>query len=211
VQKQSFLFLLILLGVALIGAYQAFVPAQGGIPQATIRFLAISSFFLLSVSLMIGPLAVLWPQKFTALIEPRRAIGIAAFAFGALHILLVLMLYFNWDLFAPFAFFQNQLAGPATVIMLLLTLTACDFALNKLGMGTWKTIQRLAYIAFALLFAHFVSLANGLLAGNAPTNLSEFVLALLGIAVIILQIAGFVTFRKRQSANKAASAPQKNE
>ncbi len=213
-QKSSFLFLLIIAGVALIGAYQALVPVQAGVPQAIIRFLALSAFFLLCVSLLIGPLAVLWPQKFVSLIEPRRAVGIAAFVFGTLHVFLAISIYFDWDIGAILTFMPLVIAIPAFFIMLALTLTACDFAVKKLGMANWKTIQRFAYLAFILLFAHFLLQATGLYSkdGKPVTlNIAELALVLLGIATIILQIVGFVTFRKRQAASKAAVASTATE
>lgn len=207
-QKSSFLFLLILTAVSLLGAYHALVPEPSA-ATAIIRFLALAAFFLLCVSLLIGPLVVFWPQKFVQLIEPRRAVGIAAFVFCSLHVFLAASLYFSWDIGAMVAFLPLVIAIPAYIIMLALALTACDFAVNTLGMAKWKTIQRFAYLAFVLLFVHFLLQSTGLYAKNgkpATLNFAELALLALGIATVAFQIAGFVTFRKRQAASKAAAA-----
>ncbi|MEM2138136.1 MAG: ferric reductase-like transmembrane domain-containing protein [Candidatus Anstonellaceae archaeon] len=207
-QKQSFLFLLILVGMALLAVYQAFVPAPGGAPQVAIRFLGLVGFFLLCVSLIIGPLAVLWPQKFAQLIEPRRAVGVSAFIFSALHFSLVLSLYFKFDFGSILSLLPLAIALPPYIIMLAMALTSNDWATNKLGMAKWKMLHRLVYVTFALTFAHFVLSANSLFpkeGSQAPINLAEVALLLLGGVVIVLQIAGFLTFRKRQSASKAAA------
>ncbi len=208
-QKPSFLFLLIAIGIALLAAYQPFIPALMPV-SLIIRFLGMASFFLLCISLMIGPLAVLKPQTFAPLIESRRAVGITSFVFLFLHYMLVLALYFNFDFNALLAQFPLALAMPALWIMLIITLVSSDWATNKLGMGKWKTIQRFAYVAFLLGFAHFLLVSNGLYSrdGNAITvNFAEIALVALGTITVILQIVGFLTFRKRQAASRAATQP----
>ena len=201
--KTSFLFLLLLLGVALLGTYHALSGDSATV--LAVRFLALCAFFLLCVSLMIGPLAVFWPHQFAPLIEPRRAVGLAAFLFGALHVLLALSLYFGWDVGAAVSFLPNLIAAPAAVILLAGALTSCDFAVNRLGMAKWKSIQRFVYAAFVLLLAHFLLESNGLFAkgGKAvPLNLAEAALVLLAAATIILQIAGFYTRISRKAEAK---------
>lgn len=203
-QKQSFLFLFLFMGVALLAAYQAFVPAPIGVMQTAIRFLGLSSFFLLCVSLLIGPLAVLKPQAFAPLIEPRRAVGIAAFVFLLLHFILVAALYFNFDFTAIFSQLPLALAMPAFWAFFVITLVSSDWATNKLGMGKWKTIQRFVYPAFILSFVHFLLVSNGLYSrdGAAITpNFAEIALVALGAITVILQIIGFFTYRKRQAAS----------
>ncbi|MCX8195198.1 MAG: ferric reductase-like transmembrane domain-containing protein [Candidatus Micrarchaeota archaeon] len=199
-QKSSALFLVVLAGVALLGAYQAFVQAPSP-ASAVIRFLGLSSFFLLCISLLIGPLAVFKPQ-FSSLIEPRRAVGLAAFVFLFFHYLLVAAVYFKFDFSKIIGMFDLAIAIPAFIIILAAALTSSDWAYAKLGAGRWKAIQRLVYVAFALSFAHFLLKANGLFQADgrpfAP-NLAEALLVLLGAITIAAQIAGFFAFRSRQA------------
>lgn len=200
-QKPSFLFLLLAIGIALLGAYQATTDASA--QTAIIRFLALSAFFLLSVSLMIGPLAVLRPHAFAPLIEPRRSIGLAAFAFAALHAILVMALYFGWDFAGAFSYQPNLVALPAILMLSALALTSCDYAVQKLGMGKWKTLQYFAYPAFVLTLAHFILKSNGLAAKQgvaAGSNLAEASLILLAGATLALQFAGFYVRCRRKAA-----------
>lgn len=197
-QKNSFMFLIILLGVALIGAYHAF--SEAGTAQAVIRFMADSAFFLFSFSLILGPLAVIDP-KYAALIEPRRAVGLAAFFFAALHIILVVGIYFSWQPLAPLAYLPNVVAVPAAFVLLVTALTASDYATQKLGMANWKTVQRLVYVGFAFVLAHFLLVTGGKLQFS-PLQLA---LLLLAIAAIALQFYGFYLWRKRAAKNVAAA------
>jgi len=211
-QKTSFLFLLLLLGISLIGAYQALTGAPA--TAATARFLALSAFFLLCVSLMIGPLAVFQPEKFASLIEPRRAVGLAAFFFAALHIVVVISLYFGWDFASVLSFPQLVIAVPAAAILALLALTSCDYAVEKMGMAKWKTLQYLVYPSFILLFIHFMLKSNGLFAKQGAAlslNFSEAALLLFALATIALQVAGFYVRVKRKNAAVFSSEKGKEE
>ena len=188
------------MGVAFLGAYHALsdLPAQ----TAFIRFLALSAFFLLSVSLMIGPLAV-FKSSFAPLIEPRRAVGIAAFVFAALHFLLVASLYFGFDFGQMVSMFPLAIAMLALVVLLILALTATDLAVAKMGFAKWKTLQRFVYSAYILIFAHFILKANGLFSRDGKPvalNAAEVALVLLGVAAVALQVAAFFEFRKRKAA-----------
>ncbi len=211
-QKTSFLFLLVVLGVSLLAAYQAFTDVPSS--QGTIRFLALSAFFLLCVTLAIGPLAVLAPQQFAPLIEPRRSIGLAAFIFALLHAILVVALYFSWDFATAFSFQSNLIAIPAFAILVALALTSCDFAVQKMGMVKWKLLQYFAYPAFVLIAIHFALKANGLVAkqGLAQNlNLAEVSLAILAVITVILQLAGFYLRKKRAQSQAASVSERKQE
>jgi len=185
-QKSSFLFLLILIGSALLAAYQTTLTDSPN--QAMVRAMGLIGFFILCVSLMIGPLVVLNASFFAPLLEPRRAVGIAAFVFAAMHVLLMLGPYFNYTPAALVAFLPLQLGAAMMVLLVALTITSCDWAQKKLGTPVWKTIQRTNYIVFVLSFWHFVLLANGLNADKL--NMSEAALILLGVITVILQLVG---------------------
>ncbi len=86
--KTDELFLAIIIVLAALAGYEALFPPPAS--TALIRFLALGGFFLVCAALSIGPLAVLSPKTFAAMMEPRRAVGIASFAFVLLHFLLVL-------------------------------------------------------------------------------------------------------------------------
>lgn len=207
-QKPSWLFLVLFCGVALIGAYQSLLQIDG--MTSFVRFFALAGYFLLCVSLMIGPLVVLWPKEYAQYVEPRRAVGLACFVFSIIHAILVLGPVWGWD-------FGLLLSGPgaiatipATLILLALALTSSDYAIRVMGPVLWKNVQRFNYLAFVFSTVHFILLANGLFVqagGKTSVNAAEVALLALGIATVGLQVAGFVAWRKRAAAAKAAQKP----
>lgn len=203
-QKSSWLFLIILVAVALIGAYQSLFPIPAS--ASFIRFFALTAYLLLCVSLMIGPLTVLYPQTFAQTVEPRRAVGIACFVFAILHGVLVIWLRWDWEL-APLLAGPGSIATiPATLILLALTLTSSDYAVKNMGPALWKNVQRFNYLAFIFSSVHFILLANGLLLqvnGKTFVNIAEAALLVLGVMTIGLQLAGFFSRRKRMAQMNA--------
>ena len=206
-KKTSLIFLVLIAGMTLIGAYSALFPVPAS--TAFIRFLGLSAFLLLCVSLMIGPLSVIWPKAFAELIEPRRAVGIACFVFVLFHLLLVALLRFGFDIGAMIGALNLWISAPAAILLLIIAITSSDFAIKKMGPLLWKNVQRLNYLAFILSFAHFILDSNGLFTivrGKTFVNLAEAGLVVLGGIAILLQIAGFAirrtNFRKNLSESE---------
>ncbi|MDO8647479.1 MAG: ferric reductase-like transmembrane domain-containing protein [Candidatus Diapherotrites archaeon] len=202
------LYIFLALATVLLAAYQSLFPIPA--LTSTIRFLALEGFFLLCVSLIVGPLAVLNPEKFCALIKPRKAIGIASFAVVLAHFFLAFA-NFKAD---PAVFFSSpslSIAFFAFLILVLIALTSTQWALEKLGFFKWKTIQRLAYFVFALSLAHFLLSSNGLFVvfgSKVFVNAAEIsMLALAGIT-IALQVLGFLKTRSLKA--KRAETPEAN-
>lgn len=200
-KKTSWLLLITIFALALLAAYNGTLEQNGA--RTAIRFLALGGFFLLCLSLIMGPLAVLWPKMFIELIESRRAVGIGAFIFLSLHFILAFSLYFGWNFGFVTSDFALVLATPGMLILFALTITSCDWAIQKLGMKNWKRVQYFIYLLFAISFAHFLLKASGPAFLPAPFpawNLAEATMVLLGIMAIILQIAGFLERQKRASS-----------
>jgi sulfoxide reductase heme-binding subunit YedZ len=198
--RQSQLWLITLTGIAIISYYNSLIEVPSPMITMT-RTLALSGFYLLCISLIIGPLYVINPKEFSQLLEPRRAIGIAAFIFIALHYLIVITKYYDYDFNQIITDYKLAIAIPAMLILSIMTLTSNNLAVAKLGKH-WKTIQRLVYIAFILSLAHFVMKANGI-NPNSETGLNIAEIALLTIAAItiIMQIIGFMKKNKAQKDN----------
>ena len=195
--KQSFLFLIIIAATAAMGVYEAFQPLQAG--MAFTRFLGLEAFMLLCVSLIIGPLAIL-DQKYIPLIEPRRSIGLAAFSIMAGHVILAVIAEYDWDIGSLLTYAPTLVSIPAAILMLVLALTSSDYAIKLLGAKAWKWVQSANYLIFAFSFAHFLMSATGLFATRntaALANYSEVAMVALGIAVVIIQAWGFMAKRKR--------------
>lgn len=181
--------------VVLLAAYYALFP----LPLQTnlIRFFAMAGFYLLSVSLIIGPLAVLFPKSFCSLIKHRKRVGNIAFMFVVLHFALVLYYFYSLNITALFLDLNTIMILLALVLFFVLAITSADTAIRMLGFSRWKLIQRTAYIVFALSFFHFVFNANGLFVplagGRVFVNLAEIAMILVGILTIVFQLLGFVT------------------
>jgi len=193
-----------IVAIILLAAYQFLFPLP---PQTNlIRFFALAGFFMLCASLIIGPLAVLFPKKFCALIKHRKRVGIVAFVFIAAHFLLVL--YYTYALNTSFLFSDVRTIAAllATIIILVLAITSANRVLRKMGFPKWKMLQRGAYVAFALSFFHFLLDTNGLFisisGGRIFLNIAEVVMIILGVLTIVLQVMGFLSKRKAKTSAK---------
>jgi len=200
--KGSFLFLLILIMLAAIGTYQALFPLPTS--MAFDQFFALSAFLLICVSLMIGPLATIWPKSFAVLIEPRRAVGIAAFVFALVHVSItfIIMLGGKWGMLV--SSLSNELGVLAGILLFILAVTSSDYAIKTLGPGLWKNVQRFNYLIFILVFAHFILksiIVSATASGQTFINLADVFMLFMAAATVVLQVAGFIT-RRRMMARK---------
>ncbi len=211
--KKSAFFLAILALMVALGAYESLFA----LPAITIfiRYFALIGFGLLCITLMIGPLSLYRPEAFNQLIKPRRALGIAAFLFIALHFILYFGSQGSWDL--ELTIDSIPLGGlmmASMGILLVLAITSSDYAIKQLGFANWKNIQRASYLVFVLSFIHFVQKANGLFvqtpSGKTFLNIGEALMIVLGVMTIALQIAGYFE-RKRRIGNAAALAAKDAE
>lgn len=201
-QKGSLLFWIIMIGIVSIASYESFFSLSTS--TIFIRTLGLVAFFLLSMSLMIGPLATISPTIFGGWIEPRRAVGLSAFAFMVGHFFLVFVHQFGGDFSYVLANVNYAIAIPAMIIFALLSLTSSDAALRKLGFNNWKTIQRLTYVGFVFSLIHYYLSQNGVIvfltSGKAFFNLAEAGVWVLAVSAILLQVVGFFVKRAKKSA-----------
>jgi DMSO/TMAO reductase YedYZ heme-binding membrane subunit len=173
--------------------YQILFPLP---PQTLlIRFFALAGFFLLCITLMIGPLALFSQAKFGALIKSRKTTGILAFVFVALHFILVFVYSYELSI-EPMLYLPILIwAVPATILLLILTITSSNKIMCKMGFSKWKLLQRTTYIAFAFSFIHFILNTNGLFIklqnGTTFLNLFELIAIILGLITILMQLTGF--------------------
>lgn len=121
---------------------------------------------LYALQLIIASLAVTPLRRFVGLnlLKFRRAVGIMAFVYAALHLLTWVAL--------DMAFHMSQALGDivkrpyitlgmAAFLMLVpLVATSNDRALRKLGAARWRSLHRLAYPAALVAAVHFVWLVK---------------------------------------------------
>lgn len=180
--------------LALLLIYSFLFPLP---PQTIlIRFFALAGFFLLCVTLIIGPSFICFGKECAPLIKHRRRMGVLSFVFVAIHFLLVLIYSYNLSLLPIISNVWILVALPALIILFILAVTSVNKIIQVFGFYFWKWLQRLVYIAFILSFIHFVFDTNGLFiplsGGIVFVNLAEVILIVLGALTILLQLIGFV-------------------
>lgn len=157
---------------------------------------ALTSVIYLYFALLASPLVRFFPGlPFRAkYIQARRAIGVSAFFFGAVH--------------AYFAFFGElggfeglqflnstyliaiTLSTAALTILTLMALTSFDFMIDKLGYKRWKFLHRFVYLAGLFIIIH------ALMLGSTFTDLSTAIPVIFGIALVFLLLLESVRFYK---------------
>ena len=121
---------------------------------------------LLLASLIVGPLtAVLpWPPARGPLMYARRAVGVCALLFAALHVACYLASVGRRDwreLYTPGALWVIGLILGTLALagMAALGATSFDAAVKRMGGRSWKRLHRTVYLLLAVVFAH--ALATG--------------------------------------------------
>ena len=116
---------------------------------------------LLVLSLACTPVAALF--RFAAARRVRRPLGLYAFLYAALHLLVFVGLDYGFDLelvadeIGQRRFIQVGLA--AFIILLVLAATSTKGWMRRLGKN-WKRLHRLVYLAAALVIGHYVLTAK---------------------------------------------------
>jgi methionine sulfoxide reductase heme-binding subunit len=121
---------------------------------------------LMIVAMMIAPLiAVIGSRGWLRwLLARRRALGVAAFGYAALHLVLyVIDMGVLDDMLAEVGAPGIWTGWVAFALMIPLALTSNDASMRALRAG-WKRLQRLAYPAALLTLAHWVLIHNNAVA-----------------------------------------------
>jgi nitrite reductase/ring-hydroxylating ferredoxin subunit/DMSO/TMAO reductase YedYZ heme-binding membrane subunit len=132
-----------------------------------IRATGTLAFFLLHVTLCIGPLCRL-DQRFLPLLYNRRHLGVSVFLIGAVHGVFNLLQFHsmgNTNIFVSlftsntaynsFVGFPFQALGFfALVILFLMAATSHDFWLHHLTPRIWKSLHMMVYAAYSMLVMH---------------------------------------------------------
>ena len=121
---------------------------------------------LLVAALALTPLSVLLPRNGAIrwLVARRRAFGVAAFGYSALHAVFYALAMGDLDdMLAELGATGIWTGWAALLTMLPLAATSNDAAMRALRSG-WKRLQRLAYAAAVLTLVHWVTVHDGLTA-----------------------------------------------
>jgi sulfoxide reductase heme-binding subunit YedZ len=121
-----------------------------------------SARFLI-LALMLTPLSLLFPRSRPVrwLVRHRRAFGVAAFAYAALHVLFYVLAMGNVaDMLAELGALGIWTGWLAFLCFVPMALTSNDAAMRLLKRG-WKRVQRLAYPAAVLTLVHWIAVHDG--------------------------------------------------
>jgi len=166
---------------------------------------AYAALFLMTATLLLGPLNVLRKRANPVSFDLRRDFGIWAGIAALVHTVVGLNVHLRGKMWLYFvdashhlrkdAFGVGNYTGivAAFVFVLLLALSN-DISLRKVGIDRWKSLQRWAYAAVVLTAAHAIAYQQ-IETRSAPFRVVLYVL--LGI-VFGLQIMATVRYRKER-------------
>ena len=114
---------------------------------------------LLIISMMATPLMMLlkgrWGSRW--LVRNRRYLGVAAFAYAALHTMFYLMSEPLARVLAEATDLEIWTGWVAFAVFIPLASTSFDYAVRRMGTA-WKSLQRWVYAAAVLTLIHWASL-----------------------------------------------------
>lgn len=169
-------------------------------PPEMIKTSGLLSISLLSITLFVGPLCRIFPGL-DFLKGHRKFWGILAFVVALVHMGLVYIFRFNFDI-TPFfdansPQFTGILSGLAAVLILcVIVLTSTKDMIAQFGFKTWKTIQTMSYISLVLALTHFYLMesTNGVLVIRRSLGRIVFGFA---ITAIVARIAILLSPRRK--------------
>ena len=160
----------------------------------------IAGLLLLSLALVIGPLSKFRPDVFRPYKQYRKAFGIAGAALAIVHLVIFIDIYYHFDLLTAFSAANKSqwgfiLGAIATVVIAAVVSTSNKGAVKRLGYKTWKALQMLAYLAVAIVLAHFYLY-------EAKKGLGAIQLFALGFAAAVIIIRGIALLAGKPARKK---------
>lgn len=174
--KRWLWFLLALPAVAI--AVQGFTSTDMHILHNLLEPSGEASARLLIIALCATPLSMLapgwWGSRF--LIRNRRAIGVAAFLYGCLHLMIYVAVSGSFATILAQISWTYILPGwLAFLLMVPLAMTSTNAAMRRLGRN-WKRLHRLAYLAAGLTYLHWVAIYGGSILVNVTLNFAPILM-----------------------------------
>jgi sulfoxide reductase heme-binding subunit YedZ len=179
--------------------YLGFTDQLGADPQNTLeRTLGLWALRFLIAALAVTPLRRLGGPN---LVRYRRAIGLLAFYYAALHLSVYLVLDKGLDLATIWADIARRpyitIGMLAFAILVPLAATSNSATIRRLGARAWQRLHRLVYVATAAGALHFVMLVKAL---------SPEPLLYAGLVAVLLLFRLGLNLRKRVSARARGAA-----
>ena len=160
----------ILLSVVTVGVSVLFMrlfPHRDLVSRVSIGT-AYAALFLMTATLLLGPLNVLRNRANPVSFDLRRDFGIWAGIAALVHTAVGLNVHLRGKMWLYFVDtshhlrkdvfgFSNYTGTVATLVFVLLLPLSNDISLRELGAERWKSLQRWAYVAFVLTAAHAIA------------------------------------------------------
>jgi sulfoxide reductase heme-binding subunit YedZ len=155
-KRSTLIFLKTLTWIACLGpmgllVYEAVTNTLGPDPDSKLALTTgYNTLLLLIISLAITPVRRLSPQL-NWLIKFRRLLGLFAFFYGTVHILIYVALYSSFDVHAMLDDIAKRkfitIGVAAWLLLVPLALTSTNWAIRKLGGKNWNRLHKLVYVA----------------------------------------------------------------
>lgn len=181
-------------------ALQRFWLSPNDVPAALIRASGFTGATLIGLALL-SSAVFLWVPRLADRWRFRRRLGVAGVVAVILHVVAAMKFYFEFNpayAFPTFNPFENPLVFGAIAypLFLVMALTSTDWAYDKLGAKRWKTLHRVAYVAYWASVMHFMTVNPPML--KTPPGillLAVTAAALFGQLHWYVRIAGKKKFR----------------
>ncbi len=183
-------------------AVTIFIQTRATIPEESVMIFHLTQYYALTAvtflytAVIITPLFALFPQiPFQEHIQKaRRAIGVSAFSFSAIHAYLAFFKQLGG--FSGLAYLNSTyllaitLSTLSLLILSLMAATSFDKMIRLLGFKRWKKLHRFVYLAATFITIH------ALLLGSHFQNLSTAIPKIFLIALVFLLVLESIRFSK---------------
>lgn len=184
------------------------------------RAIGDAGYLLLFITLIIGPLSILWPRTIS-LLSWRREIGIWFAVTAIIHGILIADGWANWDVAKFFGYefvpqldkivrlepgfgLANLLGFVAFLWIAVLALTSSDKAMKWLGASSWKWLHTGSSIVFYLVAIHtayflFMHYTESFHKTVPPQSTFVIPFIVMSVIVLFLQISSFIKVVKTKN------------
>jgi len=166
-----------------------------------------AALILLVLSLAGTPVSLLFGWR--AALRHRRTLGLYAFAYASLHLLILVGLDYGF----AFQLLRADLTGKpfiwvgAAALLVLAALAGTSFPAWKKRLGkNWKRLHRLAYLAVILVVVHYAWARKGNLTALSGDILQPLAFGSVAIGLLALRLPGVRRWIARRRAGSGMPA-----
>ncbi len=163
------------------------------------------AIILLCITLIVGPISK-YIKFFNYVKVHRKSWGLFAFFAAAVHTVLVVYRFYEWDFIKTFSF-SNPRVLPvwsgliALFILFLIAITSNKLSMGLMGAKKWKLLQTTSYIALIFVLIHFV-LAETRNNVTSITRPFEYFSLTFAFVTLVLRIWVFIKVEISKRKNK---------